>query len=263
VIDLTDGIEDAPFGVEPGERDQPMVWSVSLNRRAHATIWRSRATVKADAAVRVFEITCRDLAWAVIDSGINARHVAFRARKSTGVRYDDPFEDGKNRTRVLASYDFSVVRDLLSEDTLEATAARLPAAKDDAVKMLHERVRAGLDVDWDLVGRIVQIPHVTGVYREPTQEHGTHVAGILAGDCRQDSQLEAPTDVRSPRAVRQVRVRPDHPGAACLGDDPADLVAAADAAPEIPRQTPQFLAIALLIAGSFSWGQFGLFSGKM
>jgi len=194
VVDLTDGIEDAPFGVEPSERDRPMVWSVSLNRRAHATMWRSRATVKADAAVRVFEVSCRDLAWAVIDSGINARHVAFRARKSTGTRYDDPFEDGKNRTRVLASYDFSVVRDLLSEDTLEATAARLPAAKDDAVKMLLERVRAGLDVDWELVGRIVQIPHVTGVYREPTQEHGTHVAGILAGDCRQDSQLEAPTE---------------------------------------------------------------------
>ena len=194
VIDITDGIEDAPWGTEPEVRDRPMVWSASLNRRAHATMWRSRATVKADAAVRVFEVTCRDLAWAVIDSGIDARHIAFRARKSTGVRYDDPFEGGKNRTRVLASYDFSVVRDLLSEDTLEATAARLPAANDQMVKMLQERVRAGHDVDWDLVGRLVQIPHTTAAYRPPAQEHGTHVAGILAGDCRQDATLEIPTE---------------------------------------------------------------------
>lgn len=194
VIDLTEGIEEAPWGADPSVRDRPMVWSASLNRRAHATVWRSRATVKADAAVRVFDVNCRDISWAVIDSGIDARHVAFRARKSTGVRYDDPFEEGKNRTRVLASYEFSVVRDLLCEDTIETTAARLPVKNDALVKMLLERVRAGLDVDWDLVGRIVQIPHEAGHYRPPVQEHGTHVAGILAGDCRQNAELEVPSE---------------------------------------------------------------------
>lgn len=199
VIDLTMGLEDAPWGVAGVPVDQPMLWSVSLNRLARSTMWRSRATVKADAAIRVFDITCGDLAWAVIDSGIDARHIAFRARKGSGERYKEWFENDKSRTRIKASYDFTVVRDLLSEDTLKATVEKLPAgssaqeqhARKQYVAALQQRLIEGLEVDWDVVGRLIRIPHVEiegnlrESYRPPAQEHGTHVAGILAGDCRE------------------------------------------------------------------------------
>ena len=199
VIELTAGLEDAPWGVPGVPVDQPMLWSVSLNRMARATMWRSRATVKADAAIRVFDITCQDLAWAVIDSGIDARHIAFRGRRGNGERYQAAFEKGKNRTRIKATYDFTVARGLLCEDTLDTTLAKLPAgssaeekqARDQYVQALRQRMKNGLDVDWEIVGRLIRIPHVIAdgdareSYRPPAQEHGTHVAGILAGDCRE------------------------------------------------------------------------------
>jgi hypothetical protein len=192
VVDITAGLEDMPWGASDVPTDVPLVWSVSLNRRARATVWRSRATVKADAAVRVFDVSCRDLAWAVIDSGIDARHIAFRARKSHGLRYDAPFETGRDRTRIVATYDFSVVRDLLTEDRLDETAKQLPAATPNDVEALRKRLEDGADVDWQLVGRLIQVPHEDERYQPPRQEHGTHVAGILAGDCRADSEHEGP-----------------------------------------------------------------------
>jgi len=207
VIVLTEGLEDAPWASDANPeraiQDQPMVWSVSLNRQARSTVWRSRATVKADAAARVFDITCRELAWAVIDSGIDARHIAFRRRKGDGTPYKEPFENDKNRTRVVASYDFSIVRDLLSEDTLAATLAKLPAGRsqeernlrEQDVQALKRRLERGAEVDWAIVGRLIRIPHVMADepegYRPPRQEHGTHVAGILAGDCRPSDRDDA------------------------------------------------------------------------
>jgi hypothetical protein len=193
VVELTRGLERAPWGAPGAPEDQPMVWSVSLNRRARSTMWRSRATVKADAAARVFDITCRDLAWVVIDSGIDARHIAFRARTPDGARYAAAFEKDKDRTRIVATYDFSVVRDLLSEDTLKETARRLGGKSQD-IRALEQRVADGAEIDWQLVGRLVRVPHVEGKYRPPQQEHGTHVAGILAGDCRENARTEPPTE---------------------------------------------------------------------
>ena len=192
VVEVTRGIERAPWGASDVPTDRPLVWSVSLNRQARSTIWRSRATVNADAAVRVFDVTCRDLAWAVIDSGIDARHVAFRARTPDGVRYANPFAGKNDRTRVVATYDFSVVRDLLNEDTLDATAKSL-GIKGPDVEALRRRLARGAEIDWELVGKLIRIPHDSN-YRPPEQEHGTHVAGILAGDCRENARVEAPTD---------------------------------------------------------------------
>ena len=182
---LTEGLAGGPWETQGAPPDEPMVWSVSLNRTARSTIWRSRATVKADAAVRVFDITCRELAWAVLDSGINARHIAFRARKTTGEGYAAPFEDGKNRTRIVATYDFTAVRALLNDESLQATVEKkFPTANPEHVAALQRRLERGSEVDWELVGRLIRIPHDDKNYVEPQQEHGSHVAGILAGDCR-------------------------------------------------------------------------------
>jgi serine protease AprX len=157
---------------------KPMVWSVSLNRTAEMTVFRSRGTVKADAATRLFDISCRDLTWAVIDSGINARHVAFRRRQEDGTREAVPFDGDRNCTRVVATYDFTGVRTLLSEE------GHGDALDDKNRQALRQRLEDGLDIDWELLGRVINVPHREGGYVEPGHDHGTHVAGILAADCR-------------------------------------------------------------------------------
>jgi subtilisin family serine protease len=95
---------------------------------------KSVLAVKADAARRLFELSCSQLAWAILDSGIDARHPAFRKRDAKGKPYAQAFESARsgdrparsnqpvNRTRVQATYDFTRVRDLLNPDLDEAEA---------------------------------------------------------------------------------------------------------------------------------------------
>ena len=59
---------------------EPLLWRVDRNRPARAAISRSILAVKADAATRLFDLSCRELRWAVVDSGIDATHPAFRKR---------------------------------------------------------------------------------------------------------------------------------------------------------------------------------------
>jgi hypothetical protein len=201
VIALTAGLEDDVW-----EAPRPLVWSVSLNRVARVTVFRSRSTVKADAAVRLFEISCRDMAWAVIDSGIDAQHEAFRARDRTGRAYEAAFKGTRNQTRIVATYDFTLVRRLLSEDTMDEAVRELRAAApaEAEQKALREKLAAGLPLDWELLGRFVRVPHEEprdgpdgpAGYRPPRLDHGTHVAGILAGDCRLDDRKEVSTERR-------------------------------------------------------------------
>jgi subtilisin family serine protease len=144
--------------------------------------------VKADAAARVFEISCRDLAWAVIDSGIDARHVAFRARDAEGRRHPVPFKGEQNFTRVASTYDFTVVRELLSEDTVKDVPRKRGAVwTDEDRQKLCESLADGREVDWEFLKRFLEVRHTAEAYEPPRQEHGTHVAGILGGDCRERS----------------------------------------------------------------------------
>jgi subtilisin family serine protease len=67
--------------------DPPLkIFMITENREARLSIAESRATVKADAANNVFHIDTSDLAWAVIDGGIDARHPALLDRKETEKR---------------------------------------------------------------------------------------------------------------------------------------------------------------------------------
>ena len=165
------------------------VWSVSLNRTSDPTVERSRRTVKADAATVLFEISCKTLAWAVVDSGIDARHPAFRAHTSGGCPYPDPFPKGANGTRVVATYDFNYVRELISgaADAGEAFPQWLTedlAAKPELrkqLKALRKGYDEGRDIDWAALEPFLRVPH-DGRYDPPVNDHGTHVAGILAAD---------------------------------------------------------------------------------
>jgi hypothetical protein len=57
---------------------QPTIWTVSTNRLATVSLWRSRETIKADAAILVFNVVCDQICWAVVDSGVDATHPAFK-----------------------------------------------------------------------------------------------------------------------------------------------------------------------------------------
>lgn len=179
--------------IEPAqEGNKGIVWSVTRNRTAEVAMWRSTMAVKADAARRLFEVSCKHLTWAIIDSGIDATHPAFRVRKSDGKPEEDKF-----KTRVTATYDFTLIRYLLrpeqSPTDLEELAKRPRVAKavkrlkqhPDAAKQLRQSLQSGREVDWEMLKPLIEIPH-NEEYVVPQHSHGTHVAGIVAADWRRD-----------------------------------------------------------------------------
>ena len=77
-------------------------------------------TVKADAAARVFEARTTGIRWAVLDTGIDARHPAFkRAGKAGGAGRASRTRAGrrtKYTSRVIKTYDFLRIKALLDPD---------------------------------------------------------------------------------------------------------------------------------------------------
>jgi serine protease AprX len=184
--------------IDPKAEPHRMIFSVSLNRDAEVTVFRSVATVKADAARRLFNIDATGLRWAVIDSGIDATHPAFRLRDPGANPADPPlFPDafgagGENNTRIIGTYDFTPVRQLLDLDLVRARKIKHEATKRRMAEQpglaleLEETLAAGRAVSWTHFAPLLQIPHgPEPEYRRPINEHGTHVAAILAGDFRQ------------------------------------------------------------------------------
>jgi serine protease AprX len=168
------------------------IWKIHLNRQAFRQDETTESagksgradnssivTVKADAARRLFNVKTSHLCWAVIDTGVDARHPVFR----------DPYDN--SRSRVVASLDFTLLQDILSgrEEALKTFAMRYAEMhkideKDARRKVnelsdnLHDFTRKGYQIDWGLVEQLIRIdPEIV----PPTDPHGTHVAGIIAG----------------------------------------------------------------------------------
>ncbi|HEX8337704.1 MAG TPA: S8 family serine peptidase, partial [Pyrinomonadaceae bacterium] len=172
-----------------------LVWSINLNRKASAMIWKSTTAIKADAARRLFEVNCEDIRWAVVDSGIDATHPAFRLRGPDGKPAPKPFVKAggawQNRTRVAKTYDFTLIRKILSRDrkTSEGLPRRIQkrfGSNPEERKSLMERLQSGRAVDWDMLAPYLEM--LPEDYEPPPFEHGTHVAGILAADWRAEDE---------------------------------------------------------------------------
>ena len=182
------GPTDAPAGEEPSAEQ---VWEralrllpdaapasavklfrISLNRKAEVASLDSVRTVKVDAASRVFDLDTSRICWAVLDSGIDSRHEAFRG--------DKPGE-----SRVIEAYDFTRIRQLVAlasapgEDPEVALRKDFGLTKDEAVR-IRTALRTGDDIDWEALRPALRVKP-DDAYFDGLNPHGTHVAGILGG----------------------------------------------------------------------------------
>jgi subtilisin family serine protease len=200
-----------------------ILWSISLNRPASSSVWRSRLTVKADAAARLFEAKTAGIRWAVLDTGIDATHNAFRRRdpKNKVLKpQPDNIDDGIS-SRVVRTYDFMRIKKLLNPstppDTTGTIAALMPPAKlKSLTDDLQHSLKNGRSIDWDLLEPFLRVPHSRKAYHAPTHDsHGTHVAGILAANWQEAPDVspikEPMLGVCPDLELYDFRVLPDDP----------------------------------------------------
>ncbi|HEX8690490.1 MAG TPA: S8 family serine peptidase [Solirubrobacterales bacterium] len=169
---------------------------VTVNRPAEPAVARSRKTVKADAVTRLFDVDCSNVSWAIVDTGIDATHPAFRLRtkEDPEKHYREAFEGKRDRTRVVATYDMTRLR--LAHRVVEAQeSGQSDPAVAEIVKQYGPELEAIGDhlldehpLDWVRLEPLLRVPHTATPdrrgrkYQPPATDHGTHVAGILAAD---------------------------------------------------------------------------------
>lgn len=190
-------VENLTKGAALAPPATPFIHLVSRNRPAFTCLHRSVAAVKGDAAVNLFKIDCADVTWAIADSGIDARHPAFRRRDPRG----ELLALGDNwaaQTRIAATYDFTLIRHILG--ATEDVDAALPKNVQDLLdrdpncrKEIRRRLLGGRQIDWPLLLPFITVPH-DGSYTAPAHDHGTHVAGIVGADWRPDEDPEGRLD---------------------------------------------------------------------
>jgi serine protease AprX len=165
----------------PGATGTPL-WRVSLNRLSTTAISRSRLAIKADAVARLFDVDASSIRWAVVDSGIDATHPAFRKRRDGALV---ELQDGRpaDRTRIRATYDFRRLRAHLMAPVGAAVPLGLDAEIVEGLEGFRRGLLRGQAIDWRALEPLLRVSHGAG-YAVPTNEHGTHVAGILTADWR-------------------------------------------------------------------------------
>lgn len=179
----------------------PLLWSISRNRAAFSAVFRSVPTVKADAARRLFQIDARSIGWAVIDSGIDAAHPAFRQQETVSESPKAKLKSGAteaaNQSRVRRTFDLISIRDLLdvsggSTSASEGVGSDHLADWARAKKRVRQRLAAGQSLDWESLLPLVERCLGSKSYETPRNDHGTHVAGILAGNWLPDTSESRP-----------------------------------------------------------------------
>lgn len=199
------------------------IFQVTTNRVAEMALWDSVPAIKADAARTLFSISCEKLGWAVIDSGIDHRHPAFRDQKhahkvitESGVLKADPDKSPykeQMRHRIRAAFDFTRIRAILGVKDSEipaigaAIAANNGLAKRDCTQRLKKIIDDrdnGRPVDWRNVEPLVSLD--LAVAPPPEVVHGTHVAGIIAADWQERNTVTGNFDVRIQGVCPDIRL---------------------------------------------------------
>ena len=154
-------------------RSDGYIFQVSLNRVASAALDRSIPAVKADAAHSLFKVSCKNIVWAVLDSGIDARHAAFAEK------------DKPDRSRVRKTFDFTRIREIVSNDEDDIAPAELeelakaagiePADASGYLKEIADDAKAKRPINWGVVEKLITLKNPP----QPSSPHGTHVAGII------------------------------------------------------------------------------------
>ena len=119
-----------------------------------ALIDRSTTTVKADAAIRAYEATGANIAWAVIDSGIDGNHIHF-----------GPGKDGKPNNFCNTLLDPAVAQLHRDFTTAVPSPDDYSGKPDEYQRALAQNIDSALTDEYG---------------------HGTHVAGIIAGGLPDD-----------------------------------------------------------------------------
>jgi subtilisin family serine protease len=209
----------AEFSREANDAGEPwngVIFHVTLNRDAQPALSESVPAIKADAARTLFSISCAQVAWAVLDSGIDHDHLAFRDHAQAKKRIDrtkalaakasagapgEP-EDASEPTlewyphRIRATFDFTRIRAILGVQTGAQVAALVTEFEPDRkiptddIRKLLEAVREdkvkGRPLDWRKIQPLIELDsgERKGKPRleKPKVPHGTHVAGILGAD---------------------------------------------------------------------------------
>jgi len=191
------------------------LWSVSLNRPVKLTLQRSVMATKADAARMLFDIKCDGISWAVIDSGIDACHPAFRKRpddRPDGASAKAPARRGRGNnappeTRVAAAYDFTRFRDILCVDVageqpggdeLEELIKTKKLTRDQRrrVRNYLRALKNGRYIDWAAIEPLLKVEYDPNGPAWTGHPHGTHVAGILAADWQERDDPAPPSKER-------------------------------------------------------------------
>jgi len=168
----------------PPKKGEPSeLWTVNLNRSARTALSKSRLAVKADAAERVFSVKCNGLRWAIVDTGVDATHPAFRRRDKDGALEEDKWD-----SRVIATYDFTRLRAIISGQAGDLS--------EDQRRQLKQRIETAQAIDWDALKPLLMVAHDDAGYLVPAIDHGTHVGGIVAADWRSDDpEMPARSDL--------------------------------------------------------------------
>jgi subtilisin family serine protease len=172
----------------PGQQDDAFdgnkgyIFQVSLNRPASTALDRSVPAVKGDAAHSLFKVNCEGIVWAVLDCGIDGTHDAFQT-------WDKKDKENKTYiTRVRKTFDFTRIREIVSNDEQDVTAEELKDLADaaglteaearDCLKIIADDANAKRPTNWAVVEKLIAMKNPP----PPITPHGTHVAGIIGAD---------------------------------------------------------------------------------
>lgn len=189
-----------------------LIQRVFLDREAMLADFDAIATIKADAASKLFDVSCTSITWAVIDSGIDASHPAFLDRGGGDVP--------EFQSRVRAIYDFTRIELIRNFDlTLGAPgspernavidsvlvelgalpgrtwphSAAFEALARNNLELIAQQLENQLNPDWNLIEPLIRIEDTDA--SRLVSDHGTHVAGILGADWRRDKPAGGGTEV--------------------------------------------------------------------